>query len=211
MGNMETTIRNFFSVNLFMQGLCANHKIAAFLCFNLQVQQHVNLLMEQLCLTEEDVKLRRLVCQLLQEVFHEVYPGASVVPFGSTVSRVGWKGSDLDVCLLTNENAASSQCDDAGVDYSLVIDVLRSFAPGCVNIVPVLTAKCPLIKFKHQPSGLPCDLSVNNRCSPGTTCFYSLILPLYETLFCLVSSEFNTTVCCPVFVRAQFSYRKNFI
>lgn len=117
--------------------------------------------MQYLCLTDEDIKLRRLVCQLLQEVFAEVYPGSSVVPFGSTVSGVGWKGSDLDVCLLTG--VAPSQHGDDVVDYSLVIDMLRSFAPGCTNIVPVLTAKCPLVKFTHQPSGLSCDLSVNNR------------------------------------------------
>ena len=127
----------------------------------LQVEEQLNLLMQHLCLTDEDIKLRRLVCQLLQEVFGEVYPDSSVVPFGSTVSEVGWKGSDLDVCLLTS--VAPSQCDDAGVDYSLVIDMLRSFAPGCTNIIPVLTAKCPLVKFTHQPSGLSCDLSVNNR------------------------------------------------
>ena len=129
----------------------------------LQVEEHVDLLMQHLCLTDEDVKLRQLVCQLLQEVFGEVYPGSSVVPFGSTVSGVGLKGSDLDVCLLTSEYVAPSRCDDTGVDYSLVIDMLRSFAPGCTSIIPVLTAKCPLIKFMHQPSGLSCDLSVNNR------------------------------------------------
>lgn len=132
------------------------HSPLLYLIIVLQVKEQLNLLMQQLCLTEQDVKLRRLVCQLLQEVFHEVHSGASVVPFGSTVSGVGWKGSDLDVCLLTSNNN-----DD--VDYSEVIDVLRSFAPGCVNVIPVLTAKCPLIKFKHQPSGLSCDLSVNNR------------------------------------------------
>lgn len=135
----------------------------AFITVCLQVEEQVNLLMQELCLTDEDIKLRKLVCQLLQEVFGEVYPGASVVPFGSTVSGVGWKGSDLDVCLLTNECVAPPQCDDTGVDYSLVIDMLRSFAPGCTNIIPVLTAKCPLIKFTHQPSGLSCDLSVKNR------------------------------------------------
>ena len=122
-----------------------------------QVDEQVKLLMQQLCLTDEDIKLRRLVCQLLQEVLSEVYPGASVVPFGSTVNGVGWKGSDLDLCLLTSE------VDDAVVDYSLVVDALRSFAPGCTNVIPVLTAKCPLIKFTHLPSGLSCDLSVNNR------------------------------------------------
>ena len=129
--------------------------------YTIQVEEELNLLMQHLCLTDEDIKLRRLVCQLLQEVFGEVYPGASVVPFGSTVSGVGWKGSDLDVCLLTG--VTPSQSDDTGVDYSLVIDMLRSFAPGCTNIIPVLTAKCPLVKFTHQPTGLSCDLSVNNR------------------------------------------------
>ena len=114
--------------------------------------------MEEFCLTEEDVKLRGLVCQLLKEVFLEVYSNASVVPFGSTVSRAGWKGSDLDLCLLTDHPS-----DAVDLDFSVVIDILRSFAPGCVNIIPVLSAKCPLIKFKHQPSDLACDLSINNR------------------------------------------------
>ena len=142
-----------------------NFQTMTHLC--LQVEEQVNFLMQQLCLADEDIKLRRLVCQLLQEVLSEVYTGASVVPFGSTVSGVGWKGSDLDVCLLT------SQLDDTGVDYSLVVDVLRRFAPGCTNIIPVLTAKCPLIKFTHQPSGLSCDLSVNNRYSEAAIWNYS--------------------------------------
>ena len=118
--------------------------------------------MKDMGLTDEDLKLRRLVCQLLQEVFQEVYAQASVVPFGSTVSGIGWKGSDLDVCLLTNGAAMSSQIQE-DASYSLIIDVLRSFVPGCIHVIPVLTAKCPLIKFTHQPSGLSCDLSVNNR------------------------------------------------
>ncbi|XP_078378643.1 speckle targeted PIP5K1A-regulated poly(A) polymerase-like isoform X2 [Oculina patagonica] len=141
-------------------------------------EEQVNLLMQELCLTDEDIKLRRLVCQLLQEVFGEVYPGASVVPFGSTVSGIGWKGSDLDVCLLTSKCVVPPQSNNTGVDYSLVIDMLRSFAPGCTNIIPVLTAKCPLIKFTHQPSGLSCDLSVNNRLGVANSdllrCYMSL-------------------------------------
>ena len=147
--------------------------------------------MQQLCLTEEDIKLRKLVCQLLQEVFYEVYPEASVVPFGSTVSGVGWEGSDLDVCLLT-----PSQQDDAAIDYSLVVDVLRSFAPGCINIIPVLTAKCPLIKFTHQPSGLSCDLSVNNRYGKEKMCYICMegsvckIIFTCQSMFCDLSFLF---------------------
>ncbi|XP_074622924.1 poly(A) RNA polymerase, mitochondrial-like isoform X1 [Acropora palmata] len=147
-----------------------------------KIDEQINLLMEEFCLTEEDVKLRGLVCQLLKEVFLEVYSSASVVPFGSTVSGAGWKGSDLDICLLTDDPS-----DAVDLDFSVVIDTLRSFAPGCVNIIPVLSAKCPLIKFKHQPSDLACDLSINNRLGVANSellrCYMSLDPRIPQLIF----------------------------
>lgn len=141
------------------------------------MSEQVGILVEELGLTADDLQLRKLVCDLLQEVFKEVYPNVQVVPFGSTVTGLGWKGCDLDVCLVTDPllSSETSKCSSQDAnelihtekeghqDYSLVTDVLRSFAPGCVRVIPVLSAKCPLIKFTHQPSGLACDLSINNR------------------------------------------------
>lgn len=80
-----------------------------------------------------------------------------MVSFGLIVSGVGWKGSDLDLCLLTFE------VDDVVVDYFLVVDVLRSFVFGCINVILVLIVKCFLIKFIYLFFGLLCDLLVNNR------------------------------------------------
>ena len=137
----------------------------------------VQLMITELSLKEEEIKLRDLVCQLLQEVLQEVFVGSEVKAFGSSANGLGWKGSDLDICLLMEqteaikhvycplndlEQEATSVKSENSV-FLEVVSVLRSFAPGCTNIVPVLTAKCPVIRFKHQPSGLLCDLSINNR------------------------------------------------
>lgn len=40
---------------------------------------------------------------------------------------------------------------------------LDQFAPGCVGVQKILNARCPLLRFAHQPSGFQCDLTTNNR------------------------------------------------
>ena len=138
---------------------------------SLQVSEQVSILEEGLKLREDDLRLRQLICDLLQEVFKEAFPQVQVVPFGSTVTGLGWRGSDLDVCLLTDSPemlsggvaGASHVTEVANQEYSFIIDVLRRLTPGCVRVIPVLSAKCPLIRFTHQPSGLACDLTINNR------------------------------------------------
>lgn len=139
-----------------------------------QIQEQVQILIQELSLNEEDHKLRNLVCQLLQEIFEEVFTNCNIQAFGSSVNGLGWKKCDLDICLTTggqvkvesfsclqNEHfATSTKMEDI---FSEVVTVLRSFAPGCTNIVPVMTAKCPVIRFMHKPSAFQCDLSINNR------------------------------------------------
>ncbi|KFP72121.1 PREDICTED: poly(A) RNA polymerase, mitochondrial, partial [Acanthisitta chloris] len=52
---------------------------------------------------------------------------------------------------------------------SVIGDCLDNFGPGCVSVQKILNARCPLVKFSHQPTGFQCDLSVSNsiaiRCS----------------------------------------------
>lgn len=110
----------------------------------MKVDEKINLMMEELCLIEEDVKLRRLVCKFFIEVFYEVNSSVFVVLFGFIVIGVGWKGSDLDICLLIEDII-----DIFYLDYLVVIDVLRSFVFGCVNIIFVLIVKCFFIKFRY--------------------------------------------------------------
>nr|XP_054750966.1 speckle targeted PIP5K1A-regulated poly(A) polymerase-like isoform X1 [Lytechinus pictus] len=54
-------------------------------------------LVEETCLDQPDLQLRYLICDLLQEVFVEMFPKCRVFPYGSSVSRFGVKGCDLDL------------------------------------------------------------------------------------------------------------------
>lgn len=47
---------------------------------------------------------------------------------------------------------------------SVIGESLDQFAPGCVGVQKILNARCPLLRFAHQPSGFQCDLTANNRC-----------------------------------------------
>lgn len=51
---------------------------------------------------------------------------------------------------------------------SVLGESLDQFAPGCVGVQKILNARCPLLRFAHQPSGFQCDLTANNRYSVKT-------------------------------------------
>ena len=125
------------------------------------------------------------MCELLEEVFKEVYSDCEVLPFGSTTSTLGSHGCDLDLTLLTDvlsdcqcakptahaEEDGEKENPDGTSNASIssrgyitdICEILRKFAPGCKNVFPLRGAHCPLVKFEHKNSSLHCDLSINNR------------------------------------------------
>lgn len=50
---------------------------------------------------------------------------------------------------------------------SVIGECVDQFGPGCVGVQKILNARCPLVRFAHQPSGFQCDLTANNRYSPS--------------------------------------------
>lgn len=46
---------------------------------------------------------------------------------------------------------------------SVIGECVDHFGPGCVGVQKILNARCPLVRFAHQPSGFQCDLTANNR------------------------------------------------
>lgn len=57
---------------------------------------------------------------------------------------------------------------------SVIGECLDQFGPGCVGVQKILNARCPLLRFAHQPSGFQCDLTANNRYS------HHGLLPIHE-------------------------------
>jgi len=116
-------------------------------------------LKEYFQLSNEQLGMRSLICQLLQSVLEEVYPGCEVKPFGSTVNGLGYKECDLDVTLLTNSEEQIN-----GDAMREMRALLERFAPGFKNVYLIESQRnCSIIKMLHTESNVNVDLSVNNR------------------------------------------------
>ncbi|XP_067685867.1 speckle targeted PIP5K1A-regulated poly(A) polymerase-like [Haliotis asinina] len=68
----------------------------------------------------------------------------------------------------------------------LVSRILVDHAPGCNNIIVIPSARCPLIKFTHEPSGIKCDLSINNKLALQNTRLLQLCSRIDERVGLLV-------------------------
>lgn len=152
------------------------------------MDHQVTSLLEAYQLTEENSRLRFLVCSLLNDVAAAYFPECSVKPFGSSVNGFGKLGCDLDMFLdldaisganvkqpksgLTLEfqmKRANSERAVTQSVLSVIGECVEQFGPGCVGVQKILNARCPLVRFAHQPSGFQCDLTANNRVAMKST------------------------------------------
>lgn len=73
-------------------------RIFLFPCFS-QIDQQITSLTEAYQLTEENSRLRFLVCSLLKDIAAAYFPECNIKPFGSSVNGFGKLGCDLDMFL----------------------------------------------------------------------------------------------------------------
>ncbi|KAF4801893.1 Poly(A) RNA polymerase, mitochondrial [Turdus rufiventris] len=145
------------------------------------ISSQMYMLLNEYQLTEENIKLRFLACSLVRDFTRAYFPDSTVKPFGSSVNTFGKLGSDVDMFLdfhNTGKHATKMKKGPFEMEYqmkrlpserlatqrilSVIGDCLDNFGPGCVNVQKILNARCPLVKFSHQPTGFQCDLSVSN-------------------------------------------------
>ena len=69
------------------------------LSFPSQIDHQVLSLMSAYQVTEENTRLRFLVCSLLKDIAAAYFPECHVRPFGSSVNGFGKLGCDLDMFL----------------------------------------------------------------------------------------------------------------
>ncbi|XP_062377665.1 poly(A) RNA polymerase, mitochondrial [Sardina pilchardus] len=168
------------------------------------IDQQLHCLTSTLELTNENIALRFLVCSLLQDIAGAFFPECTIRLFGSTVNGLGKLGADLDLFLdldtISGRNmkrpsglfleyqmkrAASERTVTQNV-LSVVGEGLEQFAPGCVGVQKILNARCPLVRFSHQPSGFQCDLTANNRVAMKSSELLWLLSQLDERVRYLV-------------------------
>uniref|UniRef100_A0A672ZZP8 Mitochondrial poly(A) polymerase n=2 Tax=Sphaeramia orbicularis TaxID=375764 RepID=A0A672ZZP8_9TELE len=152
------------------------------------VDQQIMCLTQAYQLTEENSRLRFLVCSLLKDIAAAYFPECTVKPFGSSVNGFGKLGCDLDMFLDLDDISGrdvQTPKSSLSVEYqmkratseravtqsilSVIGECVDQFGPGCVGVQKILNARCPLVRFSHQPSGFQCDLTVNNRVALKST------------------------------------------
>ncbi|XP_066520752.1 poly(A) RNA polymerase, mitochondrial [Hoplias malabaricus] len=145
------------------------------------IDQQLQCLTEAYQLTEENIGLRFLVCSLLRDIAAAYFPDSVIRPFGSSVNTFGRLGCDLDMFLDLDSVSGQNQKKGSGLSLeyqvkkgasernvtqsilSVIGECVDQFSPGCVGVQKILNARCPLVRFSHQPSGFQCDLTANNR------------------------------------------------
>ncbi|XP_068160687.1 poly(A) RNA polymerase, mitochondrial [Antennarius striatus] len=150
------------------------------------IDQQITSLTEAYQLTEENIRLRFLVCSLVQDITATYFPECTVQLFGSSVNGFGKLGCDLDMRLdLDGISGKQKKRGNLSLEYvmkevtsertvtqhilSVIGECVEHFMPGSVGVQKILNARCPLLRFMHQPSGFQCDLTANNRVAVKST------------------------------------------
>ncbi|XP_006900927.1 PREDICTED: terminal uridylyltransferase 7-like isoform X1 [Elephantulus edwardii] len=132
--------------------------------------------------TLED-QAREHIRQNLESFLRQEFPGTKLSLFGSSKNGFGFKQSDLDVCMTINGLETAE-----GLDCVRTIEDLARFLrkhSGLRNILPITTAKVPIVKFIHSRSGLEVDISLYNTLALHNTrllAAYSAIDPRVKYL-----------------------------
>ncbi|XP_075127722.1 poly(A) RNA polymerase, mitochondrial [Leptodactylus fuscus] len=152
------------------------------LCSAENIEEQAHMLLEELQLTEESIRLRYLVSSLISDVATAYFPEATVHLYGSSVNSFGKMGCDLDL-FLNLEDIKGYKSGKTSSSYnpefwmrrvssgrtaqqkilSVIGECIDSFGPGCNEVQKILNARCPLVRFSHQSSGLQCDLTADNK------------------------------------------------
>ncbi|KAG8505065.1 Terminal uridylyltransferase 7 [Galemys pyrenaicus] len=110
--------------------------------------------------TISEDQAREHIRQNLESFIRQEFPGTKLSLFGSSKNGFGFKQSDLDVCMTINGHETAESLDCVKTIEELA-RVLRKHS-GLRNILPITTAKVPIVKFFHLRSGLEVDISLYN-------------------------------------------------
>lgn len=103
---------------------------------------------------------REYIRQSLEIFIRQEFPGTKLDLFGSSKNGFGFKQSDLDICMTIDglETAEGLDCIRIIEDLAKVLKKQS----GLRNVLPITTAKVPIVKFFHVRSGLEVDISLYN-------------------------------------------------
>ncbi|XP_014856072.1 PREDICTED: terminal uridylyltransferase 7 [Poecilia mexicana] len=104
--------------------------------------------------------VRELILQDLESFVRRQFAGARLQLFGSSKNGFGFRQSDLDICMVLEGKETMDDVDCINIIKGLARQLKKH--PGLRNILPITTAKVPIVKFYHLRTGLEGDISLYN-------------------------------------------------
>nr|XP_046241304.1 terminal uridylyltransferase 7 isoform X2 [Scatophagus argus] len=109
---------------------------------------------------ELEMSVREHILQDLETFVRRQFAGARLQLFGSSKNGFGFRQSDLDICMVLEGQETINDIDCITIIESLAR--LLKKHPGVKNILPITTAKVPIVKFYHVRTSLEGDISLYN-------------------------------------------------
>ncbi|XP_043942789.1 terminal uridylyltransferase 4 [Protopterus annectens] len=109
----------------------------------------------------------QIVTSLERFIRKEFSEKARLCLFGSSKNGFGFHDSDLDICMTLEGHETAEKLNCKEIIEGLA-KILRRH-PGLRNILPITTAKVPIVKFEHRQSGLEGDISLYNTLAQHNT------------------------------------------
>ncbi|XP_031731886.1 terminal uridylyltransferase 4 [Anarrhichthys ocellatus] len=115
----------------------------------------------------EQQKREQILCSLERFIRKEYNDKAQLCLFGSSKNGFGFRDSDLDICMTLEGHETAERLNCKEIIEGLA-KVLKKHT-GLKNILPITTAKVPIVKFEHRQSGLEGDISLYNTLAQHNT------------------------------------------
>ncbi|KAK3090095.1 hypothetical protein FSP39_009133 [Pinctada imbricata] len=129
-------------------------------------------------LTQWEIKEREKIREELEEFLRELYPHARLHLFGSSHNGFGFRHSDLDLCCTFDDKPGENYSEEDPVLHIEEITKKLKTHKGLYNVIPITTAKVPIVKFRHRRSQLEGDISMYNLLALYNTRMVSLYASL---------------------------------
>lgn len=115
----------------------------------------------------EQQKREQILVSLEHFIRKEYNDKAQLCLFGSSKNGFGFRDSDLDICMTLEGHDTAEKLNCKEIIEGLA-KVLKKHT-GLRNILPITTAKVPIVKFEHRQSGLEGDISLYNTLAQHNT------------------------------------------
>ncbi|KAF5277912.1 hypothetical protein FQA39_LY06064 [Lamprigera yunnana] len=102
------------------------------------------------------------LCNDLHSALSEQFPNCIVHPFGSTVTRLSFNTSDVDVYVQVFSSSRTSLNDNTALNYINISQKLLRKHQKFSQVRAIPKAKTPIVKCVHIPTRISCDFNFKN-------------------------------------------------